>query len=252
MSDAEFRTERPADGEGDRPVLLPLSGLQHLMFCERQAALIHVERQWRENRLTLEGTHLHRRADETGPRCERRGDLLIARGVRLCSRALGLVGRADVVEFRRVAASDPGGEAEEGSAELVGQPGRWMPFPVDYKRGRPKRDRCDEVQLCAQAMCLEEMLGAAVSDGALYYGKDQRRTAVTFDVRLRQITCRAAERYHRIVEGGVTPRRGWRKACERCSLMDACLPRAASGERSALAYVDRAMRSALGGGRGGG
>src|SRR6266567_7026185 len=142
----------------DEEDLLPLSALQHLVFCERQCALIHIEGVWADNALTVEGSHLHDRVDEMGPRIESRGDLRIARGVALRSLRLGLSGRADVIEFHRVT---------EGGVELAGVSGLWRPFPVEYKRGRPKRDRCDEVQVCAQARCLEEMLETAVPAGAL-------------------------------------------------------------------------------------
>jgi CRISPR-associated exonuclease Cas4 len=129
--------------------LLPLSALQHLAFCERQWGLIHLEQVWDENRLTVEGRHLHERADE--PASENRRDLRIARGLRIRSLRLGLVGRADVVEFHRLPQED---EPSTDTLTLAGVAGRWRPLPVEYKRGRPKADAWDEVQLCAQALCL--------------------------------------------------------------------------------------------------
>lgn len=199
--------------------LLPLSALQHLRFCARQCALIHLEGLWADNRLTVEGTHLHQRVD-TGPD-ERRGDVRTTRGMPLRSLRLGLVGKADAVEFRR----QEGGDGE-----------RWTPFPVEYKRGRPKRDRADEVQLCAQALCLEEMLGTPVPAGALFYGQTRRRLDVPFDAALRVETEATAAELHALIRGGVTPRAAREPKCERCSLLDLCLPDALGG-RSAARYL---------------
>ena len=154
--------------------LLPISGLQHLAFCERQVALIHIEGLWEENVYTAEGKILHENAHEEGS--EAVGDLRIARGLRLRSLRLGLVGVADVVEFHRV--DNPGAKT---SVELPGVQGRWQPFIVEYKRGLPKLDRTDEVQLCAQAMCLEEMLDVEITSSAFFYGKPRRRDVVNLD-----------------------------------------------------------------------
>lgn len=218
-------------GEED---LLPLSALQHLMFCERQAALIHVEQQWAENALTVEGSHMHRRVDETAPRREWMGDVLVARGLPLRSFALGLSGRADVVEFRPV---------EEGGALLAGFGGLWRPFPIDYKRGKPKNDGSDEVQLCAQALCLEEMLAVEVPSGALYYGRNRRRRDVAFSSDLRGTTQEAAARLSEIIDRGLTPRAVTQSKCRRCSLLELCLPKGMT-RRSASGYLRRAIRSA--------
>ena len=159
--------------EGD---LLMLSALQHLLFCERQCALIHVEQQWEENRYTAEGRILHERVDDSRP--ESRGDVRVEFGVALRSMRLGLVGKADVVEFHRPTATSHKRLSPQG----------WVPFPVEYKRGRPKKKDWDKVQLCAQALCLEEMLDCAVSSGALFYGKTRRRVDVVFDGELRRKT----------------------------------------------------------------
>ena len=148
--------------------LLPLSALQHLLFCERQCALIHVEQLWDENLFTAEGRVIHERVHEQGG--ESRGNIRIERGLPLRSFRLGLVGKADVVEFHRVTTQ------------------RWQPFPVEFKRGKPKRDDCDKVQLCAQALCLEEMLATVVEAGALYYGRTRRRLDIAFDTGLRDET----------------------------------------------------------------
>src|SRR5579863_267117 len=152
--------------------LLPISGLQHLVYCERQWALIHIERQWAENRLTAQGRALHQVVDEA-PDESRRG-VRVVRSLALRSLRLGLTGKADVVEFPL-----------HGPAAA---------FPVEYKRGKPKPDLCDEVQLCAQALCLEEMLAAPVPAGALYYGKPRRRTEIVFTPDLRAETERLAAR----------------------------------------------------------
>lgn len=200
--------------------LLPLSALQHLVFCERQCALIHVERQWMENRYTAEGRVLHERPDR-GADEERRG-VRIARGLALRSLRLGLVGRADVVEFR---------DLGDGAPQQV--------FPIEYKRGRPKANHCDEVQLCAQALCLEEMLGVEISSGALFYGKRRRRTAVPFDRDLRERTEAAARRLHEILRSGETPPPVADARCKSCSLRPVCLPSLRG--RSASSYLAAAL-----------
>lgn len=164
---------------------LPLSGLQHFVFCRRQWALIHIEQQWSENLLTVDGTLMHKNAHDQERR-EKRGDLLVVRGMPAFSAGLGISGQCDVVEFRK---------SPEG-VSLRGQEGLWQPFPVEYKRGRPKEHQADELQLCAQAMCLEEMLCCAIPAGALYYGEPRRRTEVTFTEELRDPTgpCRPGGR----------------------------------------------------------
>lgn len=227
--------------------LLMLSALQHLMFCERQCALIHIEQLWKDNVLTLEGSHMHRKVDETGPRREKRGDLVISRGPPLRSFELGLSGRADVVEFHRVI--DPAtveGPAADGmppAVRLEGIKGWWRPFPVDHKRGKPKADRCDEVQLCAQSLCLEEMLGGVVPEGALFYGKNQRRLEVVFDEALRELTVDSARRLHELIDSGRTPRAVKEPKCKNCSLVELCLPETMNQGRSAKAYLRRMIET---------
>lgn len=222
---------------------LPISALQHLVFCERQCALIHVEGVWRDNRLTVEGTHLHERVD-LRELTERRGDVRVVRGLALRSLSLGLSGRADVVEFRRAPDTDlyaVGGEAcgfDDG-------PGRWSPMPVEYKRGRPKQHAADRVQLCAQALCLEEMLGCQVAEAALYYGEQRRRLLVTIDASLRTRTTEAVERLRHLVTSGRTPQALRKAKCAGCSLQDLCLPGPASSGRSALAYLCAAVLASV-------
>ena len=225
--------------------LLPLSGVQHLVFCERQCALIHVERLWRDNRLTTEGVQMHRRVHETGPRRELRGDVLVARGLPLRSYELGLVGKADVVEFHRAApTAEHASRAASLTALLPGVGGEWTARPVEYKRGRPKPDHCDDVQLCAQAMCLEEMLGVAVREGSLFYGAAQHRHDVSFSEDLRRETRVAAARFHELVRSGTTPRARRAPKCRRCSLFAICRPDRTGPGRSAKRYLADAIRSA--------
>lgn len=231
----------------DEEELLPLSGVQHLVFCERQAALIHVERAWADNALTVEGSHRHNRVHDMAPRRERHGDLIVARGLALHSFELGLSGAADVVEFHLVTSSKP---AEEGGlprgVRLPGISGLWAPFPIEYKRGRPKAHQADEAQLCAQALCLEEMLGVCLPGGALFYGKEQRRVGVVFDPELRAFTQGTARRFHELVERGETPAAIKGEKCESCSLVALCIPEATSRRRSAerfmAAEISRVLR----------
>lgn len=222
--------------------LLPLSALQHLLFCERQCALIHIEGLWAENPLTLEGGHLHKKVHE-GPD-ESRRDVRILRGLPLRSLRLGLIGKADAVEFRRLDRKETpsDGSSGERGVRLEGAQGLWLPFPVEYKRGQPKRHRADEVQLCAQALCLEEMLGVSIPGGALFYGKTRRRFEVAFDDALRAETERAALRLQELIRSGITPRARREPKCESCSLLHLCLPEAMSSGRSAARYLERSLR----------
>jgi CRISPR-associated exonuclease Cas4 len=211
---------------------LPLSALQHLVFCERQFALIHVERQWADNPLTVDGKALHEQADAGGR--ETRGDVRILRGLALRCERLALVGKADVVELHRT-----GGEQ---GVRLPGADGRWRPFPVEYKRGRPKSHDADRVQLCAQALCLEEMLAVPVPAGALFYGQTRRREEVVFEPVLRARTEAAAARAHELLARGHTPAAEPAPKCRRCSLRALCRPEAAG--RSVADYLRRALAAA--------
>lgn len=214
--------------------LLPISALQHLLFCERQCALVHLEGAWEENRLTAEGQALHERV-HAGEN-ETRGDRRLVRGVRLRSQELGLVGVADMVELHRVTSSTGSG------ASLPGIPGRWIPYPVEYKRGRPKKNRSDEVQLCAQALCLEEMMEVEVAEGALFYGQTRKRLIVSFDRQLRKTTKQSAERLRRLVEAGKTPSAPNDRRCRSCSLAEHCLPDVGVRDRPADAFLQRELR----------
>jgi CRISPR-associated exonuclease Cas4 len=201
------------------PISLPISALQHLAFCPRQCALIHIERQWAENRLTAEGRLLHEKAHEAGS--ESRHDVRVARALPLQSTTLRLHGVADVVEFHH-------------------QPdGTWLPFPVEYKRGRPKQEPIDAVQLCAQAVCLEEMLGLAIPAGALFYGATHRRQDVAFDDTLRAETAQLAQAAHALVATGRTPPPEFGPKCRSCSFLDLCRPEAVT--HSASQHLARVM-----------
>ena len=183
--------------------LIPLSALQHHLFCPRQCALIHVEALWAEDGATVAGRILHEKVDAGG--ADQRPGLRTTRGMALRSLALGVVGRADVVEWQ-------------------GSPAR--PIPVEYKRGKPKAHRADEVQLCAQAICLEEMLGVAVPEGALFYGQTRRRLGVRFDEGLRTLTAATAHAARANIATGRTPLPVHSAACGKCSLQDLCSPAA--------------------------
>ncbi len=203
--------------------LLPISALQHLLFCERQCALIHIEQLWAENLFTAEGRIMHERVHAADR--ESRGDVRIEYGMPLRSLRLGLIGKADVVEFHRKPVS-----GKEKSA-------MWQPFPVEYKRGKPKKGNYDRVQICAQALCLEEMLNVEIPCGALFYGKTRRRQDVLFDSALRLETEDAANRLHELVKSGDTPKPEYMKKCDSCSLAAVCLPKTIGKRRSVKRYL---------------
>ncbi|MBR1217949.1 CRISPR-associated protein Cas4 [Bradyrhizobium sp. U87765 SZCCT0131] len=202
---------------------IPLSALQHAVYCLRQAALIHVERLWEENRFTAEGRVLHDVAHDPAER-SRRGVRRVT-ALPLSCRRLNLAGVADIVEFR----SDKAGET---------------PYPVEYKRGKIKLHRADEVQLCAQALCLEEMTGKAVPEGAIFYAETKRRTVVPFDMALRQLTEDTARQIGRVIAAGHTPPPLYRSdRCRACSLIELCRPKAV--KQSALEFRLKAVRNAI-------
>ena len=174
---------------------LQLSGLQHFKFCRRQWALIHVEKQWAENYRTTDGAIMHENAHD-GSFTESRGDLVITRDMRVFSRTLGVSGACDVLEFHR----------GETGIPLKGREGLWQPYPVEYKRGKPKEGTEDALQLCGQAMCLEEMLCCEIPRGALYYGEPRRRTEVDFTPALRQEVRALLEEMHALYVRGSTPK----------------------------------------------
>lgn len=193
---------------------LMLSGIQHFAFCRKQWAMIHIEQQWAENYRTTAGELMHKKAHDDAS-FEKRGDLLIIRGMRISSRNLGLSGQCDVVEFHQ----------DENGVSLFGYDGKWKPIPVEYKRGTPKENNADELQLCAQAMCLEEMLQVYVQDGYLYYGENRRRSHVDFTDSLREEVRNAAKEMHELFQRGYTPNVKPSKKCKACSLENLCLPK---------------------------
>lgn len=161
--------------------------------------------------------HVHEEGNES------RGDVRVERGVSLRSLQLGLIGKADVIEYHK-------------------QPdGRWQAFPVEYKRGKPKPDDSDKIQLCAQAMCLEEMLGVSILSGALFYGKTRRHLDVIFDEALRRETTEAAQKTHELIEAGWTPKPVYNKRCESCSLVSECMPKAIQKKRSVESFIKRML-----------
>ena len=192
---------------------LQLSGLQHFAFCRRQWALIHVEQLWEDNYLTVDGSLMHEKAHDINAN-ETRGDKLVLRGVYVHSTELGVSGQCDVLEFHRT----PKGVL------LNGREGKWMPFPVEYKRGIAKINDADRLQLCAQAMCLEEMLCCHVDSGALYYGRVRRREEVCFNVEMRANVVAMLREMHELFKRGYTPVVKKHKGCASCSVKDLCMP----------------------------
>jgi len=204
----------------DSPI--PLSALQHYLYCPRQCALIHIEQLWSENRFTAEGRLLHDKADQ--PAVEKRKGVRTVTAMPLANEALGIAGIADVVEFHTT---------EQGE----------QPYPVEYKRGRPKAHRADEVQLCAQALCLEVMFGKPCAEGALYYGKTRRRQIVTFDDGLRTLTLQTITEVRTLLEGGKTPPAQYEaKRCDSCSLIDDCSPKLMAHNKHVNAWLQEALK----------
>jgi len=197
--------------------LIMLSALNHYIYCPRRCALVHIEQIWSENLFTAEGRIMHDKVDTANR--ESRGKIRIEYGVPLRSLRLGLIGKADVVEFHRK------------------DDGMWQPFPVEYKRGKPKIDDCDKVQLCAQAICLEEMLNVEIREGALFYGQTRRREDVVFDNALRVETEETARKVHGLIESGITPKAEYSAKCKQCSLVEICLPKTCSKTKSVRNYL---------------
>ena len=208
---------------------LMLSGLQHFAYCRRQWALIHIEQQWAENERTVDGQIFHAVAHDKG-RIEKRGDLLITRGLPIKSAQLGMSGLCDVVEFHK---------SEEG-VSLASYEGLWQPYPVEYKKGLPKLNEADEMQLCGQAICLEEMLLCRIPGGSLFYGENRRRKAVEFTDELRRKVFDMAKEMHDLWEKGYTPRVKPQKGCNACSLKEICVPRLGR-VKSVSAYIEGSL-----------
>lgn len=208
---------------------LMLSGLQHFAYCRRQWALIHIEQQWAENEQTVDGHLLHRAAHDAR-RIEKRGNLLIARGLPLKSAVLGMTGISDVVEFRK---------SEEG-VSLYSYEGLWQPYPVEYKKGVPKSHDADLLQLCGQAICLEEMLLCRIPRGSLFYGEKRRRMEVEFSEELREKVQDMAKEMHELWAKGYTPKVKTHKGCNSCSLKEICVPKLSRVKR-VDSYIQRQL-----------
>lgn len=202
--------------------LISISALNHFLYCQRRCALVHIERVWAENRFTAEGRMMHERVDRGGERD--RGSVRVEYGLHLVCHELGLVGQADVVEFHLT----------DKAA------GTWAPYPVEYKRGKPKKDNSDKVQLCAQALCLEEMYHTRIQEGALFYGKTRRRQQVLLTRELRAETMDTARCLQAMIRDRITPEPVYDKKCESCSFLDFCLPRVCQS-KSVKAYLKKMM-----------
>ncbi|WP_106059624.1 CRISPR-associated protein Cas4 [Clostridium vincentii] len=206
---------------------LLLSGIQHFSFCKRQWALIHIEQQWQENLRTIEGEILHEKTHDTTIK-EKRGDLIVSRGMAIFSRTLGITGACDVVELHK--ASD--------GVDIFGRDGTYKPIPVEYKRGKPKEDESDVMQLCAQAMCLEEMLLCEISEGFLFYGETKRRLKIILDDELRQRVKTIVKEMHELYDRRYTPKVKLSKSCKACSLTEVCMPKLCKNP-SAINYIKK-------------
>ena len=216
--------------------LLMISGLQHLCFCERQWVLIHMEQEWNENVLTIEGRHLHDAVHEQG--VESRGDVRLVRGLRLRSLELGLYGVADMVEFHK----------DDKGVRLPNLPqyAKWLPYPVEYKRGRKRYDLADEVQVCAQSMCLEEMLKVSIPQAAIYYGQPRRRSVIELSADLRGEVKRLCDRARTLYDGADRPRYTAGPYCRSCSVCDICMPDL-SKQDSSSKYLTSIIQDITGG-----
>ncbi len=217
----------------DEEDYLSLSGIQHFEFCRRQWALIHIEQQWSENLRTIEGQLLHNKAHD-GYSSEKRKDVIISRGMPVFSRRLGINGQCDIVEFYL---------SDEG-VSLYGKLGRYKVVPVEYKRGVPKDNNSDVLQLVAQAMCLEEMLCCEIKEGCLFYGETRHRLKVDITDSLKQIVEDSFEEMHKIYSQRYTPKVKMNKSCNACSLKDICLPKLGAN-KSVRAYIDKNIKEEM-------
>lgn len=209
---------------------LMLSGIQHFAFCRRQWGMIHIEQQWAENYRTTAGELMHKKAHDEGS-FEKRGNLLIVRGLRISSHELGVSGQCDVVEFHQ----------NENGVELFGYDGKWKPIPIEYKRGKPKENNADQLQLCAQAICLEEMFQTIILDGYLYYGENRRRSHVDFTDELRETVKKMTKEMHDLFQRGHTPNVRPSKQCKACSLENLCIPKLQKAVK-VREYIEQAIQ----------
>lgn len=196
--------------------MLMLSGIQHFVFCPRQWALIHIERQWDDNKLTAEGSLNHRNVDDPSYRQLNNG-VVTLRTVHVASATLGVYGICDAVELRPAQAGEP-------CITHPKYPGRWIPYPVEYKHGASKADDCDRLQLAAQVICLEEMYDIDIAEAALFYFKSRRREVVVIDSELREKVVSSTKQMHDLFKSGTIPPPVKKSSCGRCSLLNICLP----------------------------
>lgn len=208
---------------------LQLSGIQHFAYCPRQWALIHIEQQWNENLRTFEGRLMHERVhDKT--KSEKRGNIITLRGMKVFSHTLGVSGECDVIEFH----------LDKTGVVLHGRQGHYKAIPIEYKRGKPKEHDADAQQLCAQAMCLEEMLVCEITHGYIYYGEHKRRTEVLLDSNLREKVTKNLTQMHEYLSRGYTPKSKIKKGCSACSLKDICIPKL-NRKISARLYIEEKL-----------
>lgn len=209
---------------------LMLSGIQHFKFCKRQWALIHIEQQWEENVHTVVGGLMHKKAHDPYL-VEKRKDLLIARSLPIVSREMGVSGECDVVEFHRC----------EDGIKLHGHRGTFSVYPIEYKKGKPKLTEEDQLQLVAQALCLEEMFSTNIQEGALFYGETRRREVLEITEDLRQEVRGIFQEMHQYFERKYTPKVKYSKACNACSLKEICVPKLGKTE-SVKTYIERMLK----------
>ncbi len=213
--------------EYDEDDFLLLSGIQHFVFCKRQWALIHIEQQWYENVRTIEGEILHEKThDETVK--EKRGEMIISRGMKVFSRKMGVTGTCDVVELH---------ENAKG-VTIFGREGTYKPVPIEYKREKPKENESDILQLSEQAMCLEEMLLCEIPEGFLYYGEIKRRIKIEINNELRHKVQNIFSEMHDLYGKKYTPKVKVSKSCKACSIAEVCIPKLCKNP-SALYYIKR-------------
>jgi len=215
----------------DRDDYILISGIQHFAFCPRQWALIHIERLWSENFLTAQGRLLHDKVDDPWFNELRKGKV-ISRSMPIRSDKLRMQGVADIVELTK----------DEKGSVVPGRTGLWTLLPVEYKRGKPKSEDCDKLQLCAQAICLEEMLNTEVAQGEIFYGQIRRRSEVVFDEKLRDEVVRSAEEMHRMLTENELPPARKENRCRACSLIDECHPELGALAHKVEPYIKRALK----------
>lgn len=213
--------------------LLALSGIQHIAFCERQWALIHIERQWADNLRTVEGQHLHNKVNNPFI-FESRGNEIIARSVPIVSYHLGLYGIADIIEFEKT-------ENKENAIKIPNKNGYYIPYPIEYKRGKEKMDDRDEVQLCAQAICLEEMFNIKINKAYIYYGETRHRKEIELNNNLRDRVEELSQKMHDLYKKGITPKAEKKKGCKLCSLIDICMPNLSEKKLKVSEYIKKAI-----------